>query len=94
MPKTKHTSLQVNDQQHKLCSFVHHGICLTPLQNEAALANFTLKLRNFRPAATVLEAEIAKVKSTFTNPLLDADALKSKSNDVRAQPLSHSLTLV
>ena len=52
------------------------------MQNEAALANFTLKLRNFRPAATVLEAEIAKVKSTFTNPLLDADALQSKSNDV------------
>lgn len=52
------------------------------LQNEAALAEFASKLRNFRPAATVLEAEIASVKSTFTNPLLDADALRSKSTDV------------
>ena len=52
-------------------------------QNEAALADFAMRLRNFRPSATVLEAEIAQVKSTFTNPLLDADSLRSKSNEVR-----------
>ena len=51
-------------------------------QSEAALADFAQRLRNFRPSATVLEAEIAHVKSTFTNPLLDADNLRSKSNDV------------
>ncbi len=53
-------------------------------QNEAKLAEFAQKLRNFRPAATVLEAEIASVKSTFTNPLLDANHHRSKSNDVSA----------
>ncbi len=53
------------------------------MQNEATLAEFANKLRNFRPAATVLEAEIAHVKTTFTNPLLDVDAHRTKSNDVR-----------
>jgi hypothetical protein len=57
-------------------------------QNEAALADFANKLRSFRPAATVLEAEIAHVKSTFTNPLLDASSLRSKSNEVRKLSLS------
>ncbi|GAX82476.1 hypothetical protein CEUSTIGMA_g9903.t1 [Chlamydomonas eustigma] len=52
------------------------------IKNEAVLADFANKLRSFRPAATVLEAEIAHVKSTFTNPLLDASSLKSKSNEV------------
>jgi hypothetical protein len=31
-------------------------------QHEVSLAEFTAKLRAFRPAATVLEAEIAKVR--------------------------------
>ncbi len=35
-----------------------------------ALAAFTERLKSFRPAATVFEAEIARVKSTFANPLL------------------------
>ena len=35
-----------------------------------ALAQFTERLKTFRPAATVFEAEIARVKSTFANPLL------------------------
>lgn len=35
-----------------------------PSQQEAALAAFTQRLKNFRPAATVLEAEIAKVRQT------------------------------
>ncbi|KAG2491301.1 hypothetical protein HYH03_010307 [Edaphochlamys debaryana] len=42
----------------------------TQIENEAALAQFTERLKTFRPAATVLEAEIARVKSTFANPLL------------------------
>jgi hypothetical protein len=33
------------------------------LQHEVSLAEFTAKLRAFRPAATVLEAEIAKVRA-------------------------------
>lgn len=41
-----------------------------PCQNEVALAAFTERLKSFRPAATVFEAEIARVKSTFANPLL------------------------
>lgn len=32
------------------------------LQHEATLAEFTSKLRAFRPTATVLEAEIARVR--------------------------------
>jgi hypothetical protein len=32
-----------------------------PNQTEAALAQFTQRLKSFRPTATVLEAEIAKV---------------------------------
>ena len=58
---------------------IHHSCA----QNEVALAEFTRQLRNFRPSATVLEAEIASVKSTFGNPLLDAHNQLSKSNAVR-----------
>eukprot|EP00955_Chlamydomonas_euryale_P037105 350658-Chlamydomonas_euryale.AAC.3 len=58
------------------------AVASPPPQNEAALAVFAQKLRNFRPAATVLEAEIATVRNTFTNPMLDAAAKSSKSNDV------------
>ena len=53
----------------------------TSAKNEATLAAFAQKLKNFRPAATVLEAEIAHVKSTFSNPLLDSDT-RTKSNVV------------
>ncbi|GFR43623.1 hypothetical protein Agub_g4722, partial [Astrephomene gubernaculifera] len=42
----------------------------TQIENEVALAQFTERLKSFRPAATVFEAEIARVKSTFANPLL------------------------
>ncbi|KXZ47428.1 hypothetical protein GPECTOR_35g866 [Gonium pectorale] len=42
----------------------------THVANEASLARFTEALKSFRPAATVFEAEIARVKSTFANPLL------------------------
>lgn len=44
----------------------------TSIANEAALAAFTERLKTFRPAATVLEADIARVRSTFTNPMLEA----------------------
>ena len=60
--------------------------CLPPLaclQNEAALAEFTQRLKTFRPAVTVLEAAISSVKSTFTSPLLEADQQRTKSNQVR-----------
>jgi ATP-dependent RNA helicase DDX54/DBP10 len=36
----------------------------TDATNEAELAKFTAALRSFRPAATVLEAEIAPVRAT------------------------------
>ncbi len=36
------------------------------VQQEAELAKFTAALRSFRPVATVLEAEIAGVKSSHT----------------------------
>lgn len=54
------------------------------IENEAALAQFTSALRNFRPVATVLEAEIAAVKSPHTMgaTLLDVSVNKSSSNDV------------
>ncbi|GLI58727.1 hypothetical protein VaNZ11_000480 [Volvox africanus] len=42
----------------------------THIENEVALAQFTERLKTFRPTATVFEAEIARVKSTFANPLL------------------------
>ncbi|KAL6751022.1 DEAD-domain-containing protein [Haematococcus lacustris] len=52
-------------------------------ENEAALAQFTAALRGFRPTATVLEAEIASVKSSFTSvPLLQSNHFKSRSHDV------------
>lgn len=44
----------------------------TSVANEAALAQFTERLKSFRPAATVLEADISRVRSTFTNPMLEA----------------------
>lgn len=56
--------------------------------NEAALAQFTAALKNFRPAATVLEAEIAAVKASHTSQLLDADMAKTMSNEVCGQVTS------
>ncbi|GLC45028.1 hypothetical protein PLESTB_001460900 [Pleodorina starrii] len=61
----------------------------TQIENEVALAQFTERLKTFRPAATVLEADIARVKSTFANPLLLEGGSASlgrggKSTDVMA----------
>eukprot|EP00798_Chlamydomonas_sp_ICE-L_P023792 gene23792-9354_t len=55
------------------------------LKNEVALAEFTRHLRSFRPAATVLEAEIASVKSTFAHALLESSHYRTKSTDVMVQ---------
>ncbi|KIZ06170.1 hypothetical protein MNEG_1790 [Monoraphidium neglectum] len=58
------------------------------LQNEAALAEFTQKLKNFRPTATVLEAEIAKVRPSTGGQTMQTEleaALRFKSNDVMRQ---------
>lgn len=55
---------------------------LADLKNEAALAEYTAKLKSFRPAATVLEAEIAKVRSTQLTQT-EADMTRIKSNEVR-----------
>lgn len=52
------------------------------LEAEAALAVFTQSLKRFRPAATVLEADIAHVKPMTTGMVEPASRVTSRSNDV------------
>ena len=57
------------------------------VQDEASLADFTARLRAFRPAATVLEAEIAQVRPSHAGPTMRTEAeaaLRYRSNDVMA----------
>jgi ATP-dependent RNA helicase DDX54/DBP10 len=61
------------------------------LQNEVALAEFTAKLRSFRPTATVLEAEIAKVRPSMGGPTMATQleaARMYKSNEVMGRKRS------
>lgn len=58
------------------------------LQSETALSAFTQKLKSFRPIATVLEAEIAKVRPSMVGPTMLTEKEKaqvSKSNDVMSR---------
>lgn len=55
------------------------------MQSEAALADFTQRLKSFRPAATVLEAEIAKLRPSMAGPTMQTEleaATRFKSNEV------------
>eukprot|EP00879_Flechtneria_rotunda_P002941 GHRR01003158.1.p1 GENE.GHRR01003158.1~~GHRR01003158.1.p1 ORF type:complete len:643 (+),score=244.56 GHRR01003158.1:1343-3271(+) len=55
------------------------------MQHEVSLAAFTAKLANFRPSATVLEAEIAKVRPSHVGPTMQTEAeatLRYHSNDI------------
>ena len=67
------------------------------MQNEAALAEFTAKLRSFRPAATVLEAEIAKVRPSMGGPTMATQleaARMYKSNDVMSRKRSRHAHII
>ncbi|KAI8463120.1 MAG: DEAD-domain-containing protein [Monoraphidium minutum] len=73
------------------------GARVGSLQSEAALAEFTQRLKNFRPTATVLEAEIAKVRPSMAGPTMQTEleaALRFKSNDVmRRKRATHAAVI-